>query len=126
MDMSDIDIHNIFTDFSKFYDIDTHGILAVALSKLKLCLSGVMLALVPNIATNHIFIDAYCGDEKSSSPHPTAIPSIPLGRKCGNFIQSSRLVTLFRVSTTFETAYFGWDGHTYANGHGQHQCQFLR
>ena len=54
--------------------VDTHALTGVALSEVKLRLSGVLLALVPHIASDDGFVDAYRGDEKSFAPDTAAIP----------------------------------------------------
>ena len=54
--------------------VDTHALPGVALSEFKLRLSGVLLTLIPNIASDDRFVDAHRTHEKSSSPDPSTIP----------------------------------------------------
>ena len=65
--------------------VDTHVLPAVALSEFKLRLSGVLLALVPDIAAYDAFVDADSGDEKSLCPDALAVP-VDLGQEVRKFL----------------------------------------
>ncbi len=73
----------------------------------KLRLSRLLLALVSDILPNRGLIDAHRRGEQSSCPDSTSSSQYTFAKKCGNFSFSRRLVTLFRISTTFDTAYVG-------------------
>ncbi|MBL8039669.1 MAG: MBL fold metallo-hydrolase [Nitrospira sp.] len=75
-------------------------------SRFKLRLTRLLPALVLDIVPNRGLADAHCGGEnpRAQTPPPS---QYTLRTMCGNFSFSCRLVTLFKVSTTLETAYFG-------------------